>query len=1609
MKKKFCLIVMVIASNYAWSQCGPFLGGDKVVIPCSLVNLNDLFQTNATIQTTSLTPTDTIRGNNGVDSVVFYQSKTKVIATRSDGCKDSAVVRTIGLREPIPQLGADITKKICSGKTIDITPFYNTGSFAVEWDTPVPADVGIGKYKLTITSRDGCKDDAIITIDSFPKPRLGRDSTLTIRFEDSVNLFTLYNTTGLELAWNTINPASAKRGIYELIATNNNGCKDTAYTIVKNHPKPNLGPDQNICTKNPANLTTLFSLTGLTVSWSTPNPAAAAPGIYTVVVTNQFNSKDTAKVTVHNNDMPELPTQTIQKCLNEFINITIYFDLAGLTTIWNTPDAESVKEPGIYNVIATNLIGCKREGTILVELNPLPPIKDTTVIICGANTKNLNEVYNTTGYSSVNWSTPNPEAAMPGTYTISFTDEFGCDLSYTATIVSKSSIASPLSICAVYTSSNSALSTNAMRTVIVDKNNNVWAGADGGGLYRFTRSGNTCVGTWQKSNQYSPVATYKDLLAINFQDVCQCSSGDIGLWSASTGHSALQAITGGVFHVKDDAFTTQRFGSVDDVGENGNLSSRFANSITVGLNNKVYVALGQSLKTSNNAIMEGGVFSYDLNSSATNFTKIENLSLPEKDIKVTATGRRGDEVWFAVDRSCILNGGCNAGFIARYNTSSETQTGAIRFPLPFTSDGGSPVVRSIFTDSIGRTYVGMSAGKGFAVLDTNNTWKLISSQNSLLPAGASINFNAITQVNNEIWIGTTNGLLVFNGAGQLDDCASYALYGTAQNLPGNNVTDIAYDTSRLEVWVTTNAGICLLQKSTSVTGTILDVSCGKYEEVSSVFIRIPIKGARVSLRELDGSLVDQAITDDSGSFSLENGVPSKKYKVTIEYLNKYKYEYSNIDFDKFLGDVLIPDSLIKELNLFSPVLKTKKFDFTFFKITSKDSIAANGYDTTGFYRSYLPFISTTIKDNHKKMVDDLASFYATTATMYQFGNSSNDLYKEMLKSFVEVGKLIFEVTGISKVLSNEKLSGGALQSGQNFSASDITRAQVEKLGTYTAAIEGVYKRLSEKYVTDPKNKANLDLGFEAVKTIIEFCSNAIVNGLEGNFQTLINKLVEEIVTNLIQKGAALQYERFCNTRHKNFITNAAQESFLHTNAFDYETIHKQMYSLVQNGMPGLNSINKKRADSVAIIMGKINFLISVGETAEEIKSYTDLLALLSAASVIGAELAPIFMAVSKVAEAAKISSTLVIPVYAISGYNTIDDMSDRVGPLSGFGNLQRLANHEPQVNYKLRPFNVSGNLQNYKILFNQGLTSFKTVVNLPYDSVEFSNKLNDLLNQKKLYENEIKVNLDPVYPHSGYANTNIAGFENNFSITVDSFLARQGQDMFALLLQIQSYMLDSSRARRVPGMNRLIDKIKILNDSAVNRIGAVLDQLDGASLPETARLEKESFKIFYNNQRSSIGKLVYEFINTGNTGFYNVGIKISPATAGFQLISTDSVYIGSIQPGEKKQLVIFFTSPPVDSIGNINIVIKNDTTVILNSNTLLVCRQLVNNDIAVTIKNGNWSNSSTWNTGKVPSATTSVTIKHPVIVDIDANCKSLRVEVPGNIIVNAGKTLKILQ
>lgn len=1611
------------------SQCTHFLGGNKTVVPCSnpfSINYNDLFVTNATFQITVLTPTDTLPSSSGIgDTVIYYMVKTKAVATLPGGCKDSAIVRVVNRRFAIPDVGRDTSLYVCEGVEVNLKPFFNPGFLTPHWNVEIPESVtDSGLFFMTVISGDGCVDTGNITIHHYIKPKLGNDTAVTIRVEDVINVVPFYDTTGLITVWNVPRPDSVKKGIVRIEVTSINGCKDTAFITVNNFPKPDLGPDIKICTTQNVNLVVLFNLTGLTPAWNTGNPFSAGPGTYTLTVTNQFNSRDTCIVTVINNTLNIGSDLAVDKCTSEFLNLASYFNLTGLTTIWNTLDPESVTEPGIYQVYATNAQGCKDTGTIVVNFNPLPPnLRDTVINVCNGNTRDLNNIFDLSAFSNINWSNPTPSAAGAGVDTLTIDDQFGCTLQYTVTLISGSPNKTPLNLC-IYDKDHYAFTTNAMRSIAIDIDDNVLVGTDEGGLYAFVPSGLQCGGTWVQSPNFT-TNTHKDILAVNTDEICQCSSVDNGIWVASTGNTAAYAIGGGVYHISDNTFTTQRYGSVNDPSGSGVLTSRFANSITIGADNKLYVGLGRSLTTGTNAIMEGGVFTYDLTTNPPNFTQLSGLviSLPEEDIKVSAVGRRGDEVWFGVERSCILNGGCNAPFIIRYNTTTNSQTGAIRFPLPFTEDGGTSIARAIFTDAIGRTYVGLNSGRGFAVLDTNtvdntNHWILVTSDNSPMPPNTSINFNAITEVNGEIWMGTTNGLLVYDGVGFLNECTSYVLYTTADSLPSNNVTDVAYDISRQNVWIATDNGVCKTQIPTTVVGTVVNVSLGEYNDISAAFLQTPIAGARVSLRDSANLLVDQVITDATGSFSLDNGVPGHKYKVVVEYAGDYRYEFKDLKYNQLLGDVLIPDSLIRELLSFKDTIFEKKYTYGFSIIDSLGVITAKGYDTTNFYKSYISF-ADTVTDLHRKRVEDLGIFYLALATMYNAGNNSNKLFNELVTITIDAVKLVFgafkalkkehdELDEFQELVKNDKKPDPPI--ADNFALTDIQKAQIGAIKVVIDAVQLVYEKVVV-LVPDDTLKQYLDVGYKVISKTKDWVINAIEDGLESNFGEIIDGIIDDIVKVLVLETNKLQYERFCNDRHPQFVKKMAEESYLHSNILTYAQSYKKLYSLSFAGSPSKNSLNKRCNDSTQIFLDKIAFLKELSELADGIAGWADKLKELALASVIGAELAPIFEGISIIMSTLKVGAMAGSLKYAYDGYNQIDDLSDFIGTTSGFPNVRLITNTQPtrQAGRNNSNLNTLPVLENQKTLFNQRLIEFKTVINSPYDSLQFSNKFNALLLQNGKYISELNKNLRLLWPVAKTVSKTVAGFKEDIDIVIDSIVTNQKTITHALFLQINAYMLDTLKTRRVAFLNTLINKLISLNDGSVAGISDLINQISSAgNMPEKGYIEKSDYKQYFDHQHGSTGKAVYTFVNNGNIAFNKSYIKFMQPTGGFSLASVDSIYIGSIQPGEIKTVQLLFTAPVKDTIGNINCTLFSDSLVILNVSNIQFTKKVEIPYEVYSVKNGAWSDPSTWNIKAVPLFNSNVTVKHNVDVDITtATCNSISIKSPGLLRLLSNKKIYI--
>lgn len=163
------------------------------------------------------------------------------------------------------------------------------------------------------------------------------------------------------------NASSVAAGEYRVIATNSDGCSDTAGITVSYAPKPDLGADisRSKCPGFSYNLQLIYNEAGVAYSYlngnfdPVANPAAVQTGIYQIIATNLTGCSDTVAVTITDNVKPVLgaDTSVYHTCPGEFTNLLPLYTTTGLTAVWNTGNPSSVA-PGTYRLVVTNNFGC---------------------------------------------------------------------------------------------------------------------------------------------------------------------------------------------------------------------------------------------------------------------------------------------------------------------------------------------------------------------------------------------------------------------------------------------------------------------------------------------------------------------------------------------------------------------------------------------------------------------------------------------------------------------------------------------------------------------------------------------------------------------------------------------------------------------------------------------------------------------------------------------------------------------------------------------------------------------------------------------------------------------------------------------------------------------------------------------------------------------------------------------------------------------------------------------------------------------------------------------------------------------------------------------------
>ena len=351
-----------------------------------------------------------------------------------------------------------------------------------------PTNLPAGTYNVTVTSRQGCTDEAEITLEepdpltvSVTAPNIDCNNP-TSQSEVTVEGGTPNYTYNWSNSSNSSNPTFNAGGTYTVTVSDSKNCTATAsVTVAANLTLPvavaNVTGQIN-CLNEEITLNGNGSSVGpqFTYEWSGPglvagettlNPTVNAAGSYTLTVTNTDNGcTKTVSVSVVENTTPPnaviAPPQNIG-CNSPTVSVNATGSSSGapFTFVWSTVGGNftggtntltpTVNQEGTYTILVTNTQnGCTNEASVTITGNTIPPvavINPPITITCDDPTIEIDASGSSSGGGfTYSWSGPpgginsggnslNPTVDVGGTYVLTITDsQNGCTTTASVTV-----------------------------------------------------------------------------------------------------------------------------------------------------------------------------------------------------------------------------------------------------------------------------------------------------------------------------------------------------------------------------------------------------------------------------------------------------------------------------------------------------------------------------------------------------------------------------------------------------------------------------------------------------------------------------------------------------------------------------------------------------------------------------------------------------------------------------------------------------------------------------------------------------------------------------------------------------------------------------------------------------------------------------------------------------------------------------------------------------------------------------------------------------------------------------------------------------------------------
>jgi len=1032
-----------------------------------------------------------------------------------------------------------------------------------------------------------------------------------------------------------------------------------------------------------------------------------------------------------------------------------------------------------------------------------------------------------------------------------------------------------------------AFTTNNFKCIGVGKNNVIWAGSQYGGLYTYSDSFNI----WRKSDKLTNVFI-NDIKA----------DGDSGIWIAQSGTQSTgnvsTNIAGGINYFPVGSDIRMEFYSVPGTNTGADIWSRNVRAVYPDRSkkqangDKPRVWAAQGSYRSANAGLRGGL-SIGLNPFESYFTNIREGFSNISTSPVTAdaiTGGNG-KVWVSVR----LNDGKSQ--ILEYTAAGKYITAYDRDNVPALDNNFT--AQALHYDRFGQLWVGMRQGGLY--IKRGEEW-LRMNWESKIPPGTQINQNAIASDKyGNVYIGTSSGLLEFLSrdfypSSSPDNPSSYTLYTEADGLPSNNITGVAYDDKNGRILITSAGGVTFMNKSEPfIKGVVFDVftnldSTNTYAGLQ----KKPLSGeVRVRLFK-DGAEEEIVTPDADGIFELKKAEDSKVYTVEVAFQRNgktMKYIYNDIKNHTLMLPILMPDSLIRELKAFKPKLEKRCFPIKL-PFTIEIDACREGFITDGFEVAFEPFYDAAgIKTDHDKRVENLANYYTSLATVYNLGGFATDLFNDMItNTFDAIQSLDHTVEYSFTTSPYEDKSQFRLE----------LKKKVAMLKVLKEGLNLIFGKVSSS-ISDPDIKYIFDLTVTIFNDQADLLFDALElnNGVDG-----LNQMGRKALLDNIKKIAAAQLaatfykEYFARTRHYDFVERTADASKNARSGYTYTETFDNLYS------PSANSLVKYGTDTLTYYKDWIGLLTTASKVGDAVAATAD--AIDEIAALGGGPGASAFIkGIGLFAKVVK-TAALVGAVYegARGSYDEVL-LSDKVIVKAGL-NRNNAGGVRRDANLQLSP----AKLLERKNSYNQKLSELQAVYNSPsYNKAAYDQKFAEFLDEDSLYTDEMIKMTNTLWASTNKAVTTIPGFGAKLNRVIDSFVSQQYTLRNALFYQNDAFAWDTDKPPYLAELNSLANEIKTLNDSSLTGIASLIDDINNNDIGAPAYLVQESYKISHNRKPGSTATVTYTFKNYGAEAQTNVSFKISTPTEGFVLTSTDSIYGGTIQPGETKQISYSFMSP----------------------------------------------------------------------------------------------------